>query len=202
MLYVFVSLLTLMLAAPQVSAEPDSVVRHLQSEPASLFDVGQDRIAARLHSDRDFYEQSLLYHFQKFIGTEFESDSVTGKKGIAIGNASVAYDDTENRISIRSPIYVTHYMDEKKIKPMCAEMVESIRATGGISYGEIRDGKYSHFAAGFAHLGYKTKQPPKDYREQLDRIFKIKVIVYGSESYRPVAFCEGMLVSKEVTFAE
>ena len=81
-------------------------------------------------------------------------------------------------------------------------MVENIRAVGGISYGEVRDGKYSKFAAGFAHLGYKTKQQPKDYRERLDRIFKIKVIVYGSESYRPVAFCEGMLVSKEITFAE
>jgi len=202
MRFVVVSVFTLMLAAPQARAEPGPVVRYLQSEPASLFDVGQDRVADHLRSEKEWFEQSLLREYEKFIGTEFKDDSLTGTTGIGVGTAYVEYDAPGNRISINSRIYVTDYMDPKKIGPMCAKLVDYIRETGGVIYGNVRDGKYSAYAARFAHLGYENEQQPKDYRQRLDRIFQIKVTVYGSESFRPVAWCQGMLLSDEITIVE
>ena len=199
---VLVSVFTLILAAPQARAEPGPVVRYLKSEPASLFDIGQDRVAYYLQSERDWFEQSLLREYREFIGKDFKEDSLTGTTGIGVGTAVVEYDAPENLISISSRIYVTYYMDPERIRPMCAKLVDYIREVGGVIYGEIRDGKYSAYAAKFAHLGYENKQQPKDYRQRLDRIFQIKVAVYGSESFRPVLWCQGMLLSDEVTFTE
>ena len=96
MRFVVVSVFTLMLAVPQARAEPGPVVRYLKSEPASLLDVGQDRVADHLRSERDWFEQSLLREYQKFIGTEFKDDSLTGTTGIGVGTATVEYDVSEN----------------------------------------------------------------------------------------------------------
>lgn len=202
MQYVMVLGFLLTLGATPVVAEPEAVVQYLKSEPASLLDVGQDRAATLLRSERDWFEQSLLRGYRKFIGKDYKDDSLTGTVGIAVGAAIVTYDDVEKRLSINSRIYVTDHMDSSKIKPMCHRLVTLIREIGDVINGKVREGDYSTYAAGFSHLGYESRRHPKDYRQQLDQMFQIKVAVYGAESFRPIVWCQGKLLSNEVTFAE
>ncbi len=202
MRYGVVSVFVMILAAVQARAEPDAVLQYLKSEPASLLDVGQDRVATLLRSERLWFEQSLLRTYRKFIGEDYKEDSLTGDKGIAVGSAAVAYDDVENLISISSRIYVTDHMDPEKIKPMCARLIGYIREVGGVAHGAPRDGEYSAYAAAFGHRGYDAKRRPEDYRQRLDQMFQIKVAIYGAESFRPVLWCQGMLLGDKATFTE
>ncbi len=148
-------------------AEPGPVGKWLMNEPASLWDVGMYRLEEYVHGWK-------------------------GAHPLASYISRIRYDWDQNRIIIDIFVRKEDFEKEK-----CASIIKEVRDSGGV--GE--DGKpftpcgYSYYSHLFSHLGFKNKDQPENYRQRLDKIFRIKVqFAIGS--------CEGKLLSNEVLYSD
>ncbi len=114
----------------------------------------------------------------------------------------VSYDWDHNRLKIMfttSLEYVSH--DITPAKEWCKRITQFVRS----SFGVPSDASLS-VAWLFQHDGFQKKNTPKNLREEIENITKIRVVVYGGTIYKPfgklLSTCESPLKGKEVHFIE
>jgi hypothetical protein len=180
-------------------AEPDSVVKWLMNEPASLFDTGILNLRAEV--------------FGWSHGTEFDlsgqewsvfNESMRAQYGSA-PRWGAWYSWEENRIIIGASQSGRVTIDSKdKAKQACSAILDRARHEGGVEpqTGELLVPAIGHslFANRFAHQGYESINQPDNYQSQLDKIFVLQAEVALFTEYSTK--CRSPLLSNKVYFEE
>ena len=175
-----------LLYATSIRAEPGPVGRYLMKEPISLFDLGMlklEMLASNWPNRQAIKEIKAQYGVQPvFI---------------------VYYNWDENRIYVQGHIH-DFVGDTAKRKLICGRLIAFISDIAGVDpqRGEIYSQLpgYSLFADEFEHRGYSNQAAPKDYKSRLDKIFVIRVFV-GEVQEKPIS-CIRPLLSNAVYFEE
>lgn len=151
-------------------AGPDQTTSFLINTPATLMDMGIDRLRADLN------------------------DALRPKWVVGYGR-NVAYKWNENRIIFEVMLApMSGGRSRTAAEHEATEIINTIRGRLGIHDSKAVDG-VSFAARRFMHAGFTSQGEPKDLWVNLDKLFVVRVWDYTAEG---LLACNGALVGKEI----
>ena len=137
-------------------ADPGPIVTYLMGQPASVFDLGMYRLSEFLLRLNDNIEERYQPRTSHMVA---------------------GYSFNENRIQLVHIIAIPREPDKEGL---CKDMIDFLRSSAGFQNGKLVTFlENSIYSSLFSYSGYSNNNEPKNYRNKLDEIMQIRVVVDG-----------------------
>ncbi len=170
-------------------AEQTPLTRYLTHEPASMMDIGIDKLNKTLN-DLCLKDQP---EWKKVLDNSDET----------IYEEQAFYDFDSDRIILSIMLHENKDIKIEKLKDLVRKIFFNIRLHCGVSpiSGELA-GKYlGMLGIFFSHSGYRTSFEPKELNYRIASIIKINIIIYN-DKWVEVLHATGDVISKDIFYSK